>query len=522
MWHRSTLLGRGTVWFVVIGCGLVSVPRLIFAQRSGKLQLRVVDESSGQPIAVRMHLRDSRNRPVVPRGFVSWHDHFVFDGKAELELPPGEYTFQLERGPEYLMRTGRFSIQRGANDVHTLTMKRFVDMTSHGWYSGDLHIHRRPEDIPLLAAAEDLHVLPVITWWNRQNPWQGHKLPADRIVWCNGRRSLYDLMAGEDERGGGAMLYIGLSQPLLITQADREFPPTVHFLKMAKSLTPQVHIDAEKPFWWDLPIWLASGGIDSIGIAHNHMQRDGVLANEAWGRPRDRLRYPDPHGNGQWTQEIYYHVLNCGFRIAPSAGSASGVVPNPVGYNRVYVHLDKPLEWQTWFEGLRNGRVVVTNGPLMIPRANGKLPGHVFRADEGQRVTIPIELVLHTREKIEYLEIVQNGNVLHQVRLDALVAASGRLPSVQFDESGWFMVRAITNHPATYRFAATGPYYVQIGNSPRISRRSVKFFLDWLQERQSAIESLPMLSGEDRRTLLEVVEDARRFWNQRLTQANAD
>ena len=42
-------------------------------------------------------------------------------------------------------------------------------------------------------------------------------------------------------------------------------------------------IDAEKPFWWDMPIWLASGKIDSIGLANNHMQRDGMLTNEAWG-----------------------------------------------------------------------------------------------------------------------------------------------------------------------------------------------------------------------------------------------
>jgi hypothetical protein len=65
--------------------------------------------------------------------------------------------------------------------------------------------------------------------------------------------------------------------------------------------------------------------------------RSGVMTNEAWGRPRERRRLPDPQGNGHWTQEIYYHILNCGLRLLPSAGSASGVLPNPVGYDRVYV-----------------------------------------------------------------------------------------------------------------------------------------------------------------------------------------
>ena len=89
-------------------------------------------------------------------------------------------------------------------------------------------------------------------------------------------------------------------------------------------------MDIEKPFWWDVPIWLASGKIDTIGIANNHMCRDWVYFNprtggEAWGRPRDVKRLPHPHGNAHWTQEIYYHALNAGLRVPPSAGSASGV-----------------------------------------------------------------------------------------------------------------------------------------------------------------------------------------------------
>ena len=97
---------------------------------------------------------------------------------------------------------------------------------------------------------------------------------------------------------------------------------------------------------------------------------------------------PPPLGNGYWTQEIYYHVLNAGLRVPPSAGSASGVLPNPVGYNRVYVHLDRELTYSDWWKGLKDGRSFVTNGPLLRVTANGQFPGHVFQAfaaalDEG-------------------------------------------------------------------------------------------------------------------------------------------
>ena len=84
-----------------------------------------------------------------------------------------------------------------------------------------------------------------------------------------------------------------------------------------------VHVDIEKPFWWDMPLWVASGMVDSIGICHNHLQRDGMLDNEAWGKPRDKIEYPAPHGNGRWTLDIYYQLLNAGIRLPPSAGSAN-------------------------------------------------------------------------------------------------------------------------------------------------------------------------------------------------------
>src|SRR5262249_15553543 len=150
------------------------------------------------------------------------------------------------------------------------------------------------------------------------------------------KNRFYHVMAGEDEREGGALLFFGLSRPLDIAKAAREFPSPMKFVAEAKQ-QPGAWIDIEKPFWWDVPVWLASGLGDSISLATNHMCRDRMYETEAWGKARDAQRLPPPQGNGYWSQEVYYHILNCGLRIPPSAGSASGVLPNPVGYNRAYV-----------------------------------------------------------------------------------------------------------------------------------------------------------------------------------------
>ena len=36
--------------------------------------------------------------------------------------------------------------------------------------------------------AEDLHVAPVITWWNKQNLWAQKKLPEKALVRFDGNR----------------------------------------------------------------------------------------------------------------------------------------------------------------------------------------------------------------------------------------------------------------------------------------------------------------------------------------------
>ena len=80
-----------------------------------------------------------------------------------------------------------------------------------------------------------------------------------------------------------------------------------------------------------------------------------------------------------------------------------------------------------------------------------------------------VALKLSLRDKVDYLEIVKNGRVIHQVRLKDYAQAGGHLPKVVFQSSGWMLVRAIAKNPDTFRFASTGPYYVEIGDEPRIS-----------------------------------------------------
>jgi hypothetical protein len=278
-----------------------------------------------------------------------------------------------------------------------------------------------------------------------------------------------------------------------------------------------VHVDIEKPFWWDVPVWLASGQVDTLGIANNHMCRSTVYPSEAWGKPRDGALLPAPLGNGYWTQEIYYHVLNCGLRIPPSAGSASGVLPNPVGHNRVYVHLEGELTYEKWFAGLRAGNTFVTNGPLLRVRAAEQLPGHVFTSPE--RVEIELSGVLEGRDKVSQLEIIRDSRIERRISADEF-AKSGSLGKLTFTASGWSLVRAIAENPKTFRFASTAPWYVEVGDARRrVSRRSAQFFLNWTDERMGRIKVSDPVNREE---VLEPHRRARDYWADLVERANAE
>jgi hypothetical protein len=446
-----------------------------------------------------------------------WHNHFASPGEVTVKLPPGDYLYRVGRGPEYTVAEGTFTVGEGVKTEVPVTLARLADLAGEGWYSGDLHTHRPQKDMRPIMEAENLQVAPTITWWNKQNPWTDDNMPKEPVLQFGNDRCC-DIMAGEDERKGGAFLYFNLDRPLDIASAEEEYPSPLAFLERARKRSPGVWIDIEKPFWWDVPVALAHGFGDSIGLANNHMWMAGALDNEAWGRPRGS-QYGQPHGNAMYSQDLYYQILNSGFRLPPSAGSASGVMMNPVGYNRVYVHIEGPFAYEKWWEGLRAGNCFVTNGPLLRVRANGELPGHVFRCNRDGSTDIEVTVELDGSDDIPAVEIIKNGLIDHAVPVSK-VRKEGSLGRVTFHRSGWFLVRAISDNKNSFRFASTGPYYVEgEDNTPFISKQAVSFFIKWVGERMKQI----VIDDEvKRKDVLAYHERARAFWEARLAQANAE
>ncbi|HEV3339979.1 MAG TPA: CehA/McbA family metallohydrolase [Pirellulales bacterium] len=486
--------------------GLLASGSLALA--AGELTLTIVDSATKKAIPCRMHLRNEKDRPQRVAKMIFWDDHFVFPGTVKLKLPRGTYHYEIEHGPEYLAQNGYFIIGDQSKDEKVFDLKRACDMADEGWWSGDLHVHRPVKDAELLMQADDLHVAGMVTWSDKKTEWARKPPPADTVKRFDGNR-YYDLVAGESTAAGGTLLFLNLKKPL----ASGEGTDQLRLLSAARE-DEAAWIDASRVTAWDLPLWLATGRVDSIEVCDDQFCR-GATKEDPTGRPRDKT-VPGPAGVGRWTHEIYYHVLNCGLRIPPSAGSGTGEAANPIGYNRVYVWVDKEnFNYDAWWKGFRLGRSVVTNGPLIRPFANGRQPGHVFQAPEGEQLTFEVGLSITTRETISYFELIKDGRVAQSLRYEEL-AKNGRFAPLEFDASGWFLVRAVAENDETYRFATSAPWYVEIGDRPkRVHRDSAQFFLDWLEERRDAVEQN---AGEEPDESKKMWAEAKEYWERLVAE----
>jgi hypothetical protein len=216
-------------------------------------------------------------------------------------------------------------------------------------------------------------------------------------------------------------------------------------------------VDCEKPIWKNVPVNAAFGVLDSVGVVNNHFHPRAVMLDaEIYGSmERDEARFKTPIGFAEWMMELYYRLLNCGFRLPVSAGSASGIMPGWPGYERVYVHLSGEFSVAQWFRDLKAGRSIATNGPLLRVSLHGKPPG--AEVAWAKPVETGFEIEIHSQRPIDRVEIVLNGRILRT--LSAGRTTFQHQVAVRVAEPGWLAVRCFEPVTDTVRYAHSSPFY---------------------------------------------------------------
>lgn len=492
-------------------------------------QATVVDSESGQVLPARVHLKDAQGKRYLvqskggqavhyerdlahlPRSpevhtTLSAHPFFV-------RLLPGRYFLRVERGKEYLPFETVVDIGDQSQE-RTIRLRRWINMSSRGWYSGDTHVHRSLSELPNVMLAEDLNVALPLSYWVRDST----KSPAEAVE--NGDRAFpqkifvdpqhvihtrnteYEIFQVDGQRQTlGAVFVLNHRKPLPL-----KAPPVGPLAELARR--EGAILDLDKHSWpWSLMlvpvmnvdlfelsnnhVWQTEFGfkdwtIDTIG-SHMNLQQDEKGLTE-WG----------------WIDygfQTYYTLVNCGFRMRVTAGTASGVHPVQLGFGRVYVRLPDGFSYEKWIQGLNAGNSFVTTGPMMDLRFNNKDAGQHFQFTRSQTARVHISGTIESRRPLRVIEIIVNGEVSEVIEPENTATTGDGFRTdldipVSRDESFWVAVRCFEDHPTgRVRFAHTNPVYLdREGSSIQPRKRELQYLLHRLD---TELERLKGVLGKE-------------------------
>ncbi len=466
------------------------------------LRVRVMDER-GRATVARVYLTGSDGMSYAPSGSsariaaMSAEYFFHADGEFALQMPAGETTIEATKGPEYKLEAKRVTLTPGVPAEAVLSLRRWTHPASKGWWSGDVHIHANytsphhqtiePRDVRLQVEGEGLNYANMMVanssgaFIHDRQYFEGrpHRLssPEHFIYWNEENRS----------SAYGHMCFLGLKT--LVEPFYNGFRNT--------------------PYWDDYPsnYTLAQQVFDqggAVSYAHPGMKPvfEGASIRElpvdlALGQQMamDVLSNNDETA----TTEMWYRLLNCGFRVGISAGTDAftNVVDHYLaGANRVYVQMGDRFDYAAWLDGFRRGRTFASNGPVVALTVNGKGPGEEIRA--GGPVEVQVKAEVASEVPLDRVEVIVNGKA---VRTLQGASASFTLP---VKESSWIALRALgPRHRLvlndTQAYAHTSAVYVTVGGKPVRIREDIAFYRDWVEKLMARVEKSGRFANAERK-----------------------
>jgi hypothetical protein len=141
-----------------------------------------VTDFDGKPTVARLTITDAAGHVFPPQPKRLGQDFFFQkqiyrpDGGTVL-LPPGRFTVETGRGPEYKVATQKINVVEGKENEIAIKLERWINPMDAGWYNGDHHIHAAgcahytnptegvmPEDMFLHVKGEGMNVGCCLTW----------------------------------------------------------------------------------------------------------------------------------------------------------------------------------------------------------------------------------------------------------------------------------------------------------------------------------------------------------------------
>ena len=464
---------------------------------TGKLRLTILDAQTGEPTPARVEVLDqegkgyiaedaipvdgdrtdrkepwtgtaeealARLNPEVQNRF-SRTVQFYSGGSSRLVLPSGPYDVKIRKGFEFETVEQHVEVLPGQDSELTLRLPRWADMRAQGWYGADHHLHiaRSHRDLdPVLSPwmqAEDIHIATFLRWGHSQG---FHNTPqyafgSDSVY----RSGNYLLASGQENPRThilGHTIMLGARDPI-------DFPDRYLIYRL-------FHEEAHR-----------QGALS--GYAHGGFAL-GALNGLSIDLPLQLLKFVEVHQIATGYYDVWYNILNTGFRMSAVAGTDYRFSRSLPGMERFYTRIEGPLTYESWLEGIRQGRTFVTNGPLVEFRVGGRASGDELVLTEPGPVRVQGCVRFDpSRDDVQEMEIIENGQVRKTFRREGKSSSICADFEADVKESGWWALRASgdkldpPNHPASW--AHSGAVYVMVQGTPPLFQhaRAKALALTW-------------------------------------------
>lgn len=427
---------------------------------------------------------------------------YTYDG-AEIDLPPGRYRIEARKGLEYRFVDQSVEVTRSGQAI-AVPLRRFANLEARGWFPGDTHMHfPDPAGVRYEMECEGLRVCSLLLlksgYKDAEKPGNGHFQNVEHFTGGQRLHAVSDarhfIKVGEEFRHGllAHLIFQNLRSivwPVSVGQL-RENGSNGYDWPLMAHAADDAHAQGALVTWahWpypsmEAPLDIALGKIDSLDLltTGNPFAHHPILV--------DIYKMHGPSAYSRPPIEMYYHYLNCGFRVAASSGSDKMSLNPPIGSARTYVKVPGgALSYDAWIEGIRSARTFVSTGPLLEFSVNGLDAGSTVKVPAAGKATVQVHARAISQEPYEVLEILVNGRVVRTVKPAAGEQAEALFDgAVEVESGGWIAARAhgrrMLPFGATWWmmpvFAHTSPVYLEMPGRPADARESAGILLEQL------------------------------------------
>jgi TolB protein len=496
----------------------------------GRILVRVVN-ASGKTVAARVFVTGPDGLAYAPDDEWMYADdsfdrserpfeahYFDTAGISEITVPDGSVEVDVLRGFENHFEQRKVEVEADGTTQLTIRMvPLYIGVDAFpNWVSGDVHVHMNyagtyrntPAHLIEQAAAEDLSIVEDLVVNKEQripdiayfSPQLDPASTTDRL-----------LLHGQEFHTSywGHLGLLNLTKNFILpgyaaypnTAAASLYPANANIADLAHeqgALVGYVHPFDSFPdpakdasLTAELPVDVALGKVDYIEVV-------GFSDHKS-------------------TAEVWYKLLNCGFRLPAAAGTDFmgnyASLRGPVGLNRVYADLPFPLKIGKWLAEIKAGRTFATNGPLLDFWMGERPIGGEVRLEKKKTVRFSTEMF--SLVPIDHLQIVCNGRVTQELALNGDHTWAHVDGSIPLQDSGWCVLRAFSDkaeYPILdlYPYATTSPIYVNVAGTPVQNAADAHYFGAWIDRLISAAQSnTSWNTATEKQSVLSMLQAAR-------------